>query len=85
MSAVLLVRQCILHGLVKDVDLGTGALGNGQGLSLFWADYHLGQVTYDMMPGIVADVHDWAVTFWAAFQGTVREPVESDRAIARAA
>lgn len=66
---ILLVRQCILHGLVKDANLGKDTFGKGQGLSLFWADFQLGPVTYDMMPAIVSEVQKWAALFWSGFKG----------------
>jgi len=68
--AILLVRLCLLHGLLTTTDLGTGELGSGQGLSLLFSDFDLGPVTYAEMRPLVIRVQAEARVMWASFEGT---------------
>ena len=68
--ALLLVRQCILHGLTIDTSLGDGALGATQGLSLLFGDFQLGTADHSVLATYVKDVQAQALRIWTTFDGT---------------
>lgn len=70
--AVLLVRQCILHGLVTNRSLSScGHLGPEQGLSQAYNDYGLGhKAPYADLGEFVLGIQRCAARQWKEFEGT---------------